>query len=567
MLTLLSLSLFSSPAMAELNPPDATISNGIVADIPPEGFDSIVAIIPDLIPLDIPVDDQYFEDGLGLGCWADVWFSITNLKIDASVADAQIIPQDGYLDFSVTLSVAINDALDPFGMDYELVCIEYNCDAYVDPFEVVVASKIYLNVIDLDGDGVNDLDVYFDNFGFDYSDFDGQDINVENCALGTFEDVLNIFGWSVFDLLIGAVGPGLESGIQDALPEIEAALEDAFSQATINQTVDLGGAPLDLAIAPADIIIKPEGLRLIMDASATTPEAAECIAIFDPLGSEATSSTLMPIGYLPAGITEASLAATIDDDFVNQALYSVWRSGLLCFTVDESLFALDTSMLDLLTGGAFADLFPDPQPMIIKTEPKNPLTLNVETPADLAVDVKDLGLGFYAEVDGRRTRLLNVDLTTDVRVDIPFDDTTGALAVNIDLDTDRVVPIVSYNEFRPDASAEIESSFAGQLDTILGFIDIESMLGDLSFTLPSMNGFGLTSLDFTPTGENSEDLGAFVSLGPVPYESAGCDEEGGCGGSGGCEGSGGCSTNGRPNSRLALLNFVLLFVWLRRRTS
>ena len=561
MLTLLSLSLLSSPATAETNPPDATISNAIIADIPPEGFDSVVAIIPNLIPLDIDVEDQYFADGLGWGCLVDVWFDITNINIDAAVSDARILPQDGYLDFSVTLAVAINDANDPFGLNYELTCIEYDCEAYVAPFEVVVSSKVFLNVIDMDGDGINDLDAYFDDFDFDYSDFDGQDINIEDCALGTFEDVLNVFGWSIFDLLISAIGPGLESGIEEALPDIEAAMEEAFAQATLQETVDLAGASLDLSIAPSDIQIKPEGLRLMLDASATTPEGSDCIAANDPLGSKATPSNLMPISYLPSAVSGASVAANIDDDFVNQALYSVWRSGLLCFTVDEDTFALDTSMLGLLTGGAFDDMFPEPQPMIIKTEPKKPLTLNVTTPADLAIDVKELGLGIYVEIDGRTTRVLNVDLDTDVGVNIPFDNTTGALSVEIDLDTDRVTPTVSYNEFRPDSNAEIEASFAGQLDTILGFIDIEGLLGDLRFNLPAMNGFGLTSLSFAATGENAEDLGAYVELGEVPYESAGCDEEGGCGG------EGGCSANARSSSRLALLGSVLLFGLLRRRTS
>lgn len=571
MLTLLSLSLFSLPAMAETNPPDAIISNAVVADIPPDGFDTITAIIPNLIPLDIPVDDQYFEGGLGWGCVVDVWFDISNIKIDAAVADASITPQDGYLDFSVTLAVAINDANDPFNLDYELTCIEYNCNAYVDPFEVVVSSKVYLNIIDMDGDGINDLDAYFQDFDFDYSDFDGQDINIEDCALGTFEDVLNVFNWSIFDLLIGAIGPGLESGIQDALPDIEAAFEDAFAQATIQQTVDLAGTPLDLTIAPADIVIKPEGLRLMLDASATTPEGSACVASYDPLGSKATPSSLMPIGYLPPGISNASLAATVDDDFVNQALYSIWRSGILCFTVDSNTlgsFTIDTSLLGLLTGGSFDDMFPEAKPMIIKTEPKEPLSLNVNTAADVAIDVKELGLGIYVEIDGRSSRLLNVDLATDVGVNIPFDNTTGALSVNIDLDTDRVTPTVSYNEFRPDANAEIEASFAGQLDTILGFVDIEGLLGDLSFTLPSLNGVGLVSLDFAATGENAEDLGAFAALGEVPYESTGCGE-GGCGGSSGDSGcsGGGCSTNGRPNSRTALLSFVLIFSLLRRRTK
>ena len=561
MLTMLSL-LIVSPAMAENNPPNAVISNAIIADIPPDGFESIVDLLPSLIPLDFPVEDQYLEDGLGWGCVVDVWFNLTNVDVSAVVTDAHIIPQDGYLDFSVTLSLAINDAANLFGMDYELVCVEYNCDAYVDPFDVVISSQIYLNVADIDNDGLNELDAYFENFGFDFSDFDGNDVNIQNCALGTFEDVLGFFGWSIFDLIIGAIGPGLEEGVADAIPDIEAAIEEAFAQATISETIDIGGASLDLSIAPSDIIIKPEGLRLILDGSATTSEASSCISTFDPMGSKSTASILMPIGYTPASISRPDIAATIDDDFMNQLLYSAWRGGLLCITVDEDTFALDTSMLDLLTGNAFTDLFPEPQPMIIKTMPENPPTLNLDTNSDIAIDIEDLGLNFFAIVDGRRTRLLNVALTTDVGVDIPFDASTGEINVAIDLDTDRVTPNVIYNEFRPDVSSTIESSFAGQLDTILSLVDLDSMLGDLQFAFPSVSGFGLNDLSMEATGQNDEDLGAFAGIGPVPYENAGCGDSGDTSGCGG-----GCSTNGKPNSRLALLSFVALFGWLRRRSS
>ena len=37
------------------------------------------------------------------------------------------------------------------------LCIEYNCQGYVDPFQVDITSQIYLNIDDLNLDGVNDL--------------------------------------------------------------------------------------------------------------------------------------------------------------------------------------------------------------------------------------------------------------------------------------------------------------------------------------------------------------------------------------------------------------------------
>ena len=73
-------------------------------------------------------------------------------------------------------------------------------------------------------------------------------------------------------------------------------------------------------------------------------------------------------------------------------------------------------------------------------------------------------------------------------------------------------------------------SFLEQFDTILGLIDIDSLIGDLAFTLPAINGAGLSDLEFAGTGQNSADVGAFASVGVVPYTTGtGCGEEGDAG--------------------------------------
>ena len=46
------------------------------------------------------------------------------------------------------------------------LCIEYNCEAYVDPFQVDIAAQIMMDVADLDGDGVNELNATFENFTY-----------------------------------------------------------------------------------------------------------------------------------------------------------------------------------------------------------------------------------------------------------------------------------------------------------------------------------------------------------------------------------------------------------------
>jgi hypothetical protein len=387
-----------------------------------------------------------------------------------------------------------------------------------------------------------------------------EDININSCAIGYFEDVLNFFGLSIFDLVLGIVEPTIETVVLELVPTLEQTIEDAFGQLSIQQSVDLSGATLDIAIAPEDINIKPEGLRVQMNGSATTAEGAECVSAFDPNGSLATPTTLRNIGYKPPGVS-GDVLATIDDDFVNQALYSAWRAGILCQTIDASTFPIDTGILNLLTGDAFVDIFPETSPLVIQTQPTIPLELNMATGSDLAIDVEELGLDFFADVDGRQTRILTLGINTDVGINIPFNNQTGDLSIDLDLSGERVDPTLPYNEFLPESEAQIKESFIEQFDSILGLIDIESMIGDLAFSLPSFNGVGLSELDFAGTGQNSEDFGAFASVDVVPYTSAGCggDTAGGCGG--------GCSSNGGTSPRLALLIGILTFGLVRRRPN
>ena len=123
-----------------------------------------------------------------------------------------------------------------------------------------------------------------------------------------------------------------------------------------------------------------------------------------------------------------------------------------------------------------------------------------------------------------------------------------------------------FNEFVPDGSDLIEETFTAQLDTILGFIDIESLLGDLNLSIPALgDGVGLQELDILPTGAASEDIGIYSTIGTVEYGGASSEEgvEDGCGA--GCGGGGGCATSGRAGGRQLLLWFVLILGVLRRR--
>ena len=178
----------------------------------------------------------------------------------------------------------------------------------------------------------------------------------------------------------------------ELVPTLEETIEDAFNQLSIQESIEFEGSTLDIALSPEDIAIKSEGLRVQMNGSATTGAGADCISAFDPNGSLATPTTLRNIGYKPPGVS-GDVLVTIDDDFANQILYSAWRSGVLCQTIDASTFPIDTSILNLITGDAFVDLFPETSPLVIQTKPSVPLEINMATASDVGIDVEDSGSG------------------------------------------------------------------------------------------------------------------------------------------------------------------------------
>lgn len=544
------------------HPPGTTIEDALIADIPPSGFEGITDFIPALLPSALPVDGiSEGYDGLFGQCWlGGASIDVSGIEVALEILNSAIIPQDGYLDLDITILVSLNDPSNPFALQTSLECIDSTCDGYVEPFEANVQAQVYLYVDDLDGDGNTELDVVIENMNFDYA-LGSEDINLDGCAIGTIEDILNVFGLSIYDLVLDLAGPELESAVTDIIPELETTIEEAFSQANINESVDLNGSELLISLNPADVLIKPEGLRIAFDGSATSEAAADCVAAFDPNASLSTDDGLPGIAAIPNGVNPSfHMAALASDDFLNQALYTVWRSGVLCYTIDSDTFPLDTSILNLLSEDAFTELFPETEAMVIVTEPKSPPTLNMSTASDIAIDVEELGLGFFAELDHRQTKIMTAALTTDVGIDIDLDQTTGIAGVLIDLDPNRIDVSISQNEFLLGQDQSLATSVTNQLDTVLGLVDIESLVGDLSFPLPSVEGLGLLSLEIAGAGNNETDIGGFATLGVVPYNT-GCEDSG----TEGC--SGGCAAGSTGNSRGLLASVLLLGILIRRRNT
>ncbi len=363
--------------------------------------------------------------------------------------------------------------------------------------------------------------------------------------------------------MLSFAGSFIDDAIGDFAPEIEAVLEDSFSQANIEQEIDLGGVTATLQLYPGDIEIKPEGMRLAMDGGMEAGAPAECIATWDPGGSVRVDGEPPAIGA-PGATTSPGhhLGMLVSDEFANQLLYSVWRGGLLCQAIDEELtgFPLNTALMGLFVGETagevFASLTETPSDLLIFTRPEVAPTLVTDGDHDVVVKVEDLGLDFYGALDFRTSRLLGVNLNADVGVELPFDGATGELTPDIIFTGETVSPEVVHNEFATGLDASISDGFRGVVDTLVGPI-LADQLGGLAVALPAMEGLGLTSLEVDEAGPEGDWLGIYASIGAVSYAGAGCGDSSGCGG--------GCASGGHVNGRLLLFALPFGLLIARRR--
>lgn len=549
----------SSLLAADLHKPGVTIDNAAAIDITENGFNAIEGLLPAMVPSGIDIPDQGASGSDWYGSYS---YSLTNGVVGIKVSSADIAPTSGLLAATIDFLINVNTESDPFYISYSYedpfgwTSWGDTCNTHVEPFPAQAYVAMELNVDDSVSPPVMDVVIRDMQVSYDLS---GEDILMEGCSIGDVEEVLGWFGLSLFDWILGYASEYIDSTLSDMTTEIEGTIEDAFSQATIDQQVDLMGATLTIHLEPQDVVIDPAGVRILMKGSMDAP-ASTCVDAWDPGGSTKTETDPPTMGVAPSGITEGfHVAASLSDDIINQALYAVWRSGLLCYTLEGEIqgFELSTSLLSMMGTDAFEEIFPEPKPLTIVTRPRNVPAADLDSANDVGLVVQDLGVDMYGEVDGRQALVLGLDLDANVGADLNLDAATGNLDIALDLSAENIVATVRSNELAASATSDIESGFGGLLDTILGMLG--GSLSGFSTALPSYEGIGLTDIQVGAAGGSGDWLGVFAWVGSVTYPSTGCDESGGTS----CDT--GCGVPGSNPARWGLLPAALAFLALRRR--
>ncbi|HMV68872.1 MAG TPA: hypothetical protein PKA64_18635 [Myxococcota bacterium] len=514
------------PAWAQEYDPGERIEEAVSLQVTPAGFDQLEDILQVIVP------DLLAEQlGAALDPIEFIGYSITNARPILTVQSINLTPNNGVLKIAVRAKLKLSEDRDPLHFEGPL-CDEWG---WIGPIDTQIDVNLGLAVVNQQTGGR----------GFDVSVTTRLDATIDGPTLippsegdfhlGTCGNLLGGVVTVFQNVLITSV---LQPVVDGLVADLEPTIEDALSAASLSQEIALGEASLSLALEPKRVSLETVGMELVYSITADAPQAA-CVADVDPEGSPKTSTTIPAIGANPAG---TQIAAHLANDALNQILYAAFRGGVLCYTVDQNAgldlpITLDTSLLGVLGGDGFREIFPTAAPLVIQTRPKAPPTARFTPQKDVRVDVERLGLDFMGELDGRMARALALEVSANVGANLAFDATTGSIGVEVDTANLPIHIAVVPDVLVAGTEESIAAGVEGLATTLVGSL-VEPLLQDAVFPIPAFYGFGITSLDAYPAGASNEWLTASLALGVADYG----DPAGGCGGTGDTGTSGGCSS-------------------------
>lgn len=321
---------------------------------------------------------------------------------------------------------------------------------------------------------VRSVDVTFEDLEVDY---------------GSLEEAITDFGVSLADLGLDAdtlAGLLFEQMLTSELPP---PIEEALESIAIEEEIDMLGATATLEALISDVWTSSGGMNVYLqvdasvDAEADVPEAPGSLT----LGGQAS-----PDGSQP-------LAASIGADTLNRLMFAAWQGGVLNLEVSHEETGLDADTLGLLFEGA--------ETMDLVMEPLLPPVVVAAT-GDGFFDLQLGELLIHASglVDGVETELATWSVMATGDITVSIDETSGELAIVIDgLD-------VEVDEHVEDPNTGTDAEYRELLLGGVAASQIGSLLPDLTFALPELDGYVLTLVDVAVTGDDGTWMTAQGSL-------------------------------------------------------
>ncbi len=387
----------------------------------------------------------------------------------------------------------------------------------------------------------------------------------------------------ISDLLTEAIEPSLDT----LGPTLALSLDDALASLSLSTSVALLGANLNIDLAPSSLTVDEQGVFLGMEALVEPDFVSACV---DSSGGSSLRGTGWPTLSETAGETglPVDAALLLGADFLDHTLFAAWASGTLCLDAGSLLGAIAEDGLTAgLIGGAigpdFQAMFPADTPASLIVTPAQPPRARFSDDDPVVhVDLEQLEVDLYSELDHRKVRALQATGSADIGVSVALSE--AELVTGLVYEDPALRLTETYSELLgPGYSRGLEILFS----SFIGSLIPADLLPTVAIPLPL--GLGIESLTPVPLSEGAyQGLHLRLDTSEVtPIALSGCSLDGfGCDGSGletdidlesllgcdaglGCDGStcahGGTVPVRAARGRLGLLGLLVAGLFLRRR--
>ncbi|MCZ7586909.1 MAG: hypothetical protein M5R36_28165 [Deltaproteobacteria bacterium] len=474
------------------------ISPGLFLRINELGFEQLTAVmtpiindILDTVPQMIYALNPIFDEKV------KVW-GITVASARASVTNMTLgepwFTIDVAEDLGITLSAAVNDIHMEFKVKGTILGIGYSISGDIDMAQVRLDADANIFVDEFDRFHVEITNIQMSIFGFNF------DIN------NFPDDLEDLFQDDVRDLI--------EDTINDILSEeIPPLLEDLLSQLPTDFGFDVSGHPFLVEYTIDNTVWDRDGGTFEMSARISSPDENPAVPDFG--GSLATLSEPPDnIGaYVPDSEDVYGFGAIVSDDFINQALYVLFRTGVI--SADFNAIAHTSDALMQLIFPGLNDTLPGD--IDVKLRPNYPPILLVSPPAaadisavPVEIQFGDLIVNFYVD-DGDETLFLRLAVNLIIPAELTVDYPANTIGITFgDPEMSFYVfaePVIDFdNALFEDVAPVIADLLLPILSDLLSGIQIPSF---------DVEGYGLLLFKEAAMGGSLDYLGFFLNLEEV----------------------------------------------------
>lgn len=370
-------------------------------------------------------------------------FTIESLTYQS--VDLDLTPQNGYMD----MRVAINDLIIEFKTRQRILFIPVTVSGQITVDPAILNGKLYIQP-----DGQGSVSVSFADTSVDLQNFD---VDIDG-ILGIFDGLIKGF---VEDLAKDLLQEAIDGLALDNLGSLAQSFELLGREAALDLWVD-------------QISVDPQGLTFVSDASLTIVGGTDVMP---------SPGTLRTPSQAPTGSGDKMVRFSVADDFINQLLGNLWRTGLLNLDIGSLLAGSDSLPVDLnagtfslLVGQDLLDYAERDTPIGLVMRPQLPPIAHVQNPEDgiLKVTIADMLLDFSLDEPGvAPVPWATVAAHLILYVDIGFDE-QGELAL----------------EMIPEVYVEVIDEPLFDFDDAILENTIASLLSSLPDTLSQGGGLG-----------------------------------------------------------------------------